>query len=169
MDDLDELQEREIEVVQGTQLSSSPAMRPRRRPMYIRRSSRWPTTSLQRSMARTLSKPRVGRRGRYATLGISPVLSCPDDTVPPDCERRARVSGLRPTRRRGSEGQGLRLVALQVSKEALLNVRALARALITQPPIRLPKRYPKVAPNISLENPKGLSNQHVTHLVSILT
>lgn len=39
MEDLDELQEREIEVVQGTQLSSSPAMRPRRRPMYICRSS----------------------------------------------------------------------------------------------------------------------------------
>jgi translation initiation factor 2-alpha kinase 4 len=39
--------------------------------------------------------------------------------------------------------------------------------LILQLPHRLPKRYPKVAPNISLEDPKGLSNQHVTHLVSI--
>ncbi|GAA5862450.1 hypothetical protein JCM3774_002522 [Rhodotorula dairenensis] len=33
---------------------------------------------------------------------------------------------------------------------------------------KLPKRYPKVAPNISLEEPKGLSNQHVSHLAALL-
>lgn len=56
------------------------------------------------------------------------------------------------------------MATLQVRKSRGAVNHACDLTLLSTP--RLPKRYPKVAPNISLEEPKGLSSQHVTHLVS---